>query len=59
MHEDQVVGLRYRETPIPLIVCKGGGESDASMLAEARQRGVPIVDDAAFVTALATRQQGR
>jgi type III secretory pathway component EscU len=27
------------------------------MLAEARQLGVPIVDDAAFVTALATRHK--
>jgi type III secretion protein U len=59
IHEDQVIGLRYRrgETPVPVVVCKGSGASGASMLAEARQLGVPIVDDAAFVTALATRHK--
>jgi type III secretion protein U len=57
MHADQIVGLRYRpgETPVPLVVCKGQGESGKRMLAEARQLGIPIVDNAAFVTALAAR----
>jgi type III secretion protein U len=57
MHGDLVVGLRFQpgETPVPNVVCKGDGEAGIAMLAEARQRGIPVVDDAAFVTALATR----
>jgi type III secretion protein U len=49
--------LRYRpgETPVPVVVCKGRGEAGTAMLAEARQLGIPIVDNAAFVTALAAR----
>jgi type III secretion protein U len=56
-HEDQIVGLRYRpgETPVPVVVCKGDGETGAAMRAEARQLGIPIVDNAAFATALAAR----
>jgi type III secretion protein U len=56
-HEDQIVGLRYRpgETPVPVVVCKGAGETGAAMRAEARQLGIPIVDNAAFATALAAR----
>src|SRR5262249_29161594 len=57
VHEDQIVGLRYRpgETPVPVVVCKGDGEAGAAMQAEARQLGLPIVDNAAFVTALTAR----
>jgi type III secretion protein U len=57
MHEDQVVGLRYRpgETPVPLVVCKGSGDAGLEMLAQARQLGLPIVDNATFVSALAAR----
>jgi type III secretion protein U len=57
VHEDQLVGLRYRpgETPVPVVVCKGRGEAGTAMLAEARQLGIPIVDNAAFVTTLAAR----
>lgn len=57
MHEDQVVGLRYRpgETPVPVVVCKGRGEAGREMLAQARELGIPIVDNAAFVAALAAR----
>jgi type III secretion protein U len=59
MHGDLVVGLRFRpgETPVPIVVCKGDGEAGVAMLAEARQRGIAVVDDAAFVTALATRHR--
>jgi len=57
VHEDQIVGLRYRpgETPVPVVVCKGDGEAGAAMQAEARQLGIPIVDNAAFVTAVTAR----
>jgi type III secretion protein U len=57
MHADQVVGLRYRsgETPVPVVVCKADGVAGAAMLAEARERGIPVVDNAAFVAALAAR----
>lgn len=56
-HGERIVGLRYRpgETPIPLVVCKGQGEAAMRMLAEARDLGLPIVDNAALVAALATR----
>jgi len=57
VHENQIVGLRYRpdETPVPVVVCKGDGETGAAMLIQARQLGIPIVDNAAFATALAAR----
>ena len=57
VHENQIVGLRYRpdETPVPVVVCKGDGEAGAAMLAQARQLGIPIVDNAAFATALRAR----
>jgi type III secretion protein U len=57
MHEDQIVGLRYRpgETPVPVVVCKGRGEAGRAMLAEARQLGIPTVDNAAFAADLAAR----
>jgi type III secretion protein U len=56
-HDDRLVGLRYRpgETPIPVVVCKGSGAAGTAMLAEARQIGVPIVDNGALVAALAAR----
>ncbi len=56
-HEDQIVGLRYRpgETPVPVVVCKGRGEAGRTMLAEARQLGIPIVDNATFAAALAAQ----
>jgi type III secretion protein U len=57
MHGDLVVGLRYRtgETPVPFVVCKANGEASAAMLGELRERGIPIVDDAEFVAALAAK----
>jgi type III secretion protein U len=57
MHEDQIVGLRYQpgETPVPVVVCKGHGEAGRAMLAEARQLGIPIVDNATFAATLAAR----
>jgi type III secretion protein U len=56
-HNDQIVGLRYQpgETPVPVVVCKGRGEAGAALLAEARQLGIPVVDNAAFARALAAR----
>jgi type III secretion protein U len=56
-HHDRIVGLRYRpgETPIPVVVCKGSGAAGTAMLAEARQLGVPTVDNDALVAALAAR----
>jgi type III secretion protein U len=59
MHGNQIVGLRYKpnETQVPVVVCKGQGEAGAAMLAEARQLGLPIIDDAAFVSTLAARHQ--
>ncbi|MGA7810659.1 EscU/YscU/HrcU family type III secretion system export apparatus switch protein [Bradyrhizobium sp.] len=59
MHGDQVVGLRYRtgETPVPFVVCKADGQAGLAMLAELRERGIPIVDDAEFVAALAAKHR--
>ncbi len=56
-HHDRIVGLRYRpgETPIPLVVCKGSGAAGTAMLVEARQLGIPIVDNDTLVAALAAR----
>lgn len=55
MHGDMVVGLRFQpgEMPVPAVVCKGAGEACAAMLAEARQRGIAVVDNAALAAALA------
>jgi type III secretion protein U len=57
MHGNQVVGLRYRagETPVPFVVCKADGEAGVAMLAELREHGIPVVDDAEFVAALAAK----
>jgi type III secretion protein U len=57
MHGDQVVGLRYKpgDTPVPTVVSKAVGEPGKAMLEEARQLGLPIIDDEAFVTALRKR----
>jgi type III secretion protein U len=59
MHGDVVVGLRFQpgETPAPAVVCKGTGEAGAAMLAEARQRGIAVVDNAALAAALAARHK--
>jgi type III secretion protein U len=59
VHGDLIVGLRFKagETPVPAVVCKGAGEAGAAMLAEARQLGVPVVEDAKFATALAARHK--
>jgi type III secretion protein U len=56
-HGDAIVALRYRrgETPIPVVVAKGRGEAGARMLAEARRLGIPVVDNATLVAALAAR----
>ena len=54
-HDDRIVGLRYKagETPVPMVVSKGVGEDGLRMLAEAHELGIPVVDDAALVLALA------
>jgi type III secretion protein U len=54
-HDDRIVGLRYKagETPVPTVVSKGVGEDGLRMLAEARELGIPVVDDAALALALA------
>jgi len=54
-HDDRIVGLRYRagETPVPIVVCKAVGDEGRRMLAQARELDLPIVDNAALVTALA------
>jgi type III secretion protein U len=56
-HDDQIVGLRYRpdETPIPVVVCKGSGAAGMRMVGEARQHGMPVVDNATLVVALLAR----
>jgi type III secretion protein U len=56
-HGDQIVGLRYRagDTPVPLVVSKGRGELGRRMLGEARELGIPIIDDAALTAMLAER----
>ena len=57
IHDDQIVGLRYRsdDTPIPLVVCKASGTAGTRMIGEARQLGMPVVDDAALIAALSAR----
>jgi type III secretion protein U len=54
---DRIVGLRYKqgETSLPMVVAKARGAAGARMLAQARQRGIPIVQDAELVEALASR----
>jgi type III secretion protein U len=54
-HGDRIVGLRYRsgETPVPIVVSKGIGDEGRRMLAEAHELGIPVIDDAALVVALA------
>src|SRR5258707_3980827 len=56
-HGETIVGLRYRagETPIPVVVCKGMGERGGRMLADARDLGIPIVDNAVLAPAWAAR----
>jgi type III secretion protein U len=53
-HGDRLVGLRYRasETPVPVVVSKGVGDQGLRLLAEARELGIPVVDDAALVAGL-------
>jgi len=57
IHNDQIVGLRYRsdDTPIPVVVCKASGTAGTRMIGEARQLGMPVVDDAALVASLSAR----
>ena len=54
-HDDRIVGLRYKagETPVPIVLCKAVGDEGHRMLAQARALDLPIVDNAALVTALA------
>jgi type III secretion protein U len=54
-HGDVIVGLRYRagETPIPVVVSKGRGQVGRFLLAEARELGIPIVENEALAAGLA------
>ncbi|MEM7042323.1 MAG: EscU/YscU/HrcU family type III secretion system export apparatus switch protein [Pseudomonadota bacterium] len=49
-----VVGLRYikGETPVPALVCKGRNDRAIQLIATARQRYIPVVDDAELTRAL-------
>lgn len=53
-HRGHFVGLRYKqgETAVPFVACKGRGDVAVRMLAEARGRAIPIVEDAALAVAL-------
>jgi len=53
-HEDRVVGILYHreEAPLPLICSKARGEAGDNMVAEARELGIPVVEDAALVDLL-------
>ncbi|MGX5850364.1 EscU/YscU/HrcU family type III secretion system export apparatus switch protein [Mesorhizobium sp. PL10] len=46
---DRAVALRYvkGETPVPTVVAKGQGRPADEIMAQARQAGIPIVEDAA------------
>jgi type III secretion protein U len=51
------VGLRYvrGETAAPVVVAKAGGAEADELLAAARQRGLPVEEDAAIVARVADR----
>lgn len=46
---DRALALRYvkGETPVPTVVAKGQGRAADEIMAQARQAGIPIVEDAA------------
>ncbi len=52
--QDAVVGLRYikGETPVPAVVCKGRKDRAIMLIAEARQRYVPVAEDSELTHAL-------
>ncbi|WP_192251723.1 EscU/YscU/HrcU family type III secretion system export apparatus switch protein [Mesorhizobium silamurunense] len=54
---DRAVALRYvkGETPVPTVVGKGQGRTAEEMTAQARQSGIPVVDDAAVAEPLFER----
>jgi type III secretion protein U len=54
---DRVVGLRYvqGETPLPMVVAKARGVAGIRMAERACRDGIPIVQDAELVAALAAR----
>ncbi|RWK07401.1 EscU/YscU/HrcU family type III secretion system export apparatus switch protein [Mesorhizobium sp.] len=51
---DLAVALRYvkGETPVPVIVGKGQGRAANDIMAQARQAGIPVVEDGAVAEAL-------
>ncbi len=51
---DRLVALRYvkGETPVPVIVGKGQGRAADEMANQARQLGIPVVEDAAVAEPL-------
>jgi type III secretion protein U len=54
-HGDMIVGLRYRanETPLPIVVSKGRGQVGRFLQAEAKELGIPIVENEALAAGLA------
>jgi type III secretion protein U len=56
-----VIGLRYvaGETPVPMVVCKGRDARAGSLVREANDLGVPVVDDSELVAALAGTAPGQ
>ena len=48
MSNDRAVALRYvkGETPVPTVVAKGQGRMAGEILAQARQAGIPVIEDA-------------
>lgn len=54
---DRAVALRYikGETPVPTVVGKGQGRAADEMAAQARQAGIPVVDDATVAEPLFER----
>lgn len=54
VHGDRIVGLRYvpGETPAPAVVARGKGAAGAAMIAQAREMGIPVFEDAELAARL-------
>ncbi len=52
-----VVGLRFKrgETPVPVVVCRGVGDTARRLLAEASRAGLPVATDTDLARLLARR----
>ena len=57
---DQAVAVRYdrKEMPAPTVVAKGTGFVARKIIEKAREADVPIVEDAALVSALLSLELG-